>query len=94
MEAAKGTGVMDSGAAVPEKATAGRGGILDVLTGGASANGGNGNGGAPAGKTGGAAAPAASPSNAALPPSRAPALRVPSDCRVNVVCLPAHDEAA
>ena len=100
VEAAKGTGVMDSGAAVPEKRTAARGGgILDVLTGGPSANGGNANGGngnggnGNGGKSAGAAAPAASPSNAALPPSRAPAVRVPSDCRVNVVCLPAHDEA-
>ena len=74
VEVAKGTGVVDSGSAVPAKA-------------GATGAGGNGTG-ILSSVLPPAAAPAPDPS-----PDRAPAARIPKDCTVNVVILPAHDEA-
>jgi len=77
--AAKGTGVLDSAS----KSAAKMGGN------------GSGSGGAGASAAGnGRPAPAASSGTPTdLPPAAAPGVRVPSDCTVNVVLLPAHDEA-
>jgi predicted PurR-regulated permease PerM len=75
--AAKGTGVMDSGAAAPPRTAA------DAKGG----NGTNGNGKSAVPPT----SPAPLPE--APVPEREPAGHVPKDCTVNVALLPAHDEA-
>ena len=76
--AAKGTGVMDSGAAAPSRSTA------DAKP----LNGTNGNGKPPA-----VPATSPAPLPEAPVPEREPARRVPADCTVNVAVVPAHDEA-
>jgi hypothetical protein len=79
--AAKGTGVMESGSAPV---------LQQLLPAALTGDHGTDNGAAPGGNGHPAAAAPDAPDT---PEERAPAVRVPKDCTVNVVITPAHDEA-